>query len=125
MNAAAEFPHVLVVDDNQDAAEVLALLIEMEGFTVATAGTLAQGREQIARQRPDMILLDLNLPDGSGMNLLEEIKSDQATATINVVVLSGMVEARIKERAQLLGASAVLVKPLTHEQLTSVLCLAR
>lgn len=121
MNAAAELPHVLVVDDNIDAADVLALLIESDGFTAATARTLAQGREQIACRRPGMVILDLNLPDGSGLDLLRAIKSDPATAAIDVVMLSGMADARFKEQAHLAGASAFLVKPLSGEQLTGLL----
>ena len=118
---AAHFLHALVVDDNPDAAELLALLIEEQGFTTAIARTLSQGREEIDRQRPDIVFLDLNLPDGSGMGLLDEIKSDQVTAGIRVAVLSGMTDAKLKEQAHLLGASAFLVKPLGHDQLVDVL----
>ena len=121
MNADFELPHVLVVDDNLDATEVLALLIEVENFTAATARTLALAREEIARRPPRLIFLDLNLPDGSGMNLLADVKADQHTAGIQVVMLSGMLDPRLKEQAHLLGASAFFTKPLAHEQLTAVL----
>src|SRR5437868_15249970 len=125
MNSVSDRRHVLVVDDNLDAAEVLAMLAEVEGFTAATACTLAQARERIAAQRPSVIVLDLNLPDGSGLNLLAEVKNDQQTAGIGVVILSGMADERLKEEAHLLGASAVFVKPLGPEQLTALLDTAR
>lgn len=121
MSTDAHLPHVLVVDDNLDATEVLALLIEVENCTAATARTLALAREQIARQPPHLIFLDLNLPDGSGMNLLADVKGDPRTAGIQVVMLSGMPDPRFKEQASLLGASAFFAKPLAHEQLTAVL----
>lgn len=121
MNPASEFPHVLVVDDNVDAAEVLALLIETEGFTTSTARTLAAAREQMAAARPDIVLLDLNLPDGSGMSLLADIKADQHTAGVQVVVLSGMLDDKVREQAHLLGAAAFLLKPFEHDQLSRVL----
>ena len=64
-------PHVLVIDDDSDAAETMAMLIASEGFTVATAGSLRDARRQMALQEPDIVLLDLMLPDGSGMELFE------------------------------------------------------
>lgn len=125
MSPAADLPHVLVVDDNPDAAEVLALLICAEGFSTATARTVAQAREQIARQLPRMLFLDLHLPDGSGMDLLAELKADQLSAGIEVVLLSGLMEEALKEQAHLLGASAFLLKPLDHDRLTALLARAR
>ena len=67
-------PHALLVDDDSDAAETMAMLIANEGFTVATAGSLRDARRQIALQEPDIILLDLMLPDGSGMELFNDVK---------------------------------------------------
>ncbi len=124
MTPSSELPHVLVIDDNQDATEVLAMLIEIEGWTVATARTLAQGRAQVDRRRPDLVLLDLNLPDGSGMKLLSELKADPATAAIPVVILSGMLDIRVKEETQHLGAADFLAKPFAQERLSRVLQLA-
>lgn len=125
MNADSDTPQVLVVDDNLDAAEVLALLIEVEGFATATARTLAQAREQIADQPPRLILLDVNLPDGNGLSLLADVKAEQRTADIEVVMLSGMMDARLQEEAHLLGASAFVTKPLAHEQLAALLAALR
>lgn len=125
MNATAQHPHILIVDDNEDATEVLALLIETDGFTAATACSLAEARAEVTRQRPALILLDLNLPDGSGMRLLAQLKADPATAAIHVVILSGMMEDHFKREAQALGALSFLVKPIGHEELTRVLDLAR
>ena len=66
--------HALVVDDDLDSAETLALLIADEGFTVATAGNLRDARRQIALQEPDVVLADIVLPDGSGMDLVDDAK---------------------------------------------------
>ncbi len=125
MNATAEFSHVLVVDDNLDAAEVLALLIETEGFTASVARNLATARGEVRARRPAIVLLDLNLPDGSGLALLSEIKSDPQTARVQVVVLSGMLDDKVMAQARALGACAFLVKPFEHDQLSQVLQLAQ
>lgn len=121
MNTAVDLPLVLVVDDNMDASEVLALLIETEGFAATTARTLAQARESVALQLPRLIFLDLNLPDGSGLQLLADVKADPRSAGIRVAMLSGMIDDRVREQAHRLGASDYLVKPLGHEQLTALL----
>ncbi|MCF8203604.1 MAG: response regulator [Methylotenera sp.] len=125
MNATAEFSHVLVVDDNLDAAEVLALLIETEGFTASVARNLATARGEVRARRPAIVLLDLNLPDGNGLALLSEIKSDPQTARVQVVVLSGMLDDKVMAQARALGACAFLVKPFEHDQLSQVLQLAQ
>ena len=66
-------PHALVVDDEADAAEMMAALIATEGYTAATAGSLRDARRQMALQVPDVVLLDLVLPDGSGIELVDEV----------------------------------------------------
>ncbi|RZJ09538.1 MAG: response regulator [Rubrivivax sp.] len=121
----ADFSHVLIVDDNQDASEALALLIETEGFTTATARTLREARERLLAQKPRVMLLDINLPDGNGLSLLAEVKNDVKTADIHVVMLSGFVDDRLKEEAHLLGAAAFLLKPFEHVQLMALLDSAR
>lgn len=121
MNPPAPGAHVLVVDDNADAAEVLALLIETEGFEVSTAGTLAEARALIASHRPAIVLLDLHLPDGSGLALLAELKTDPATAGTRVIVLSGLLGDEVQAQARALGAEGFLAKPFGHETLSRAL----
>ena len=59
-------PHALIVDDESDTSETLAMLIATQGFTVATAGSLRDARRQMVLQEPDILLLDLMLPDDGG-----------------------------------------------------------
>ena len=79
-------PHVLVIEDDIDSAEPLAELISAKGFTVATATTLRDARRQMALQVPDLILLDLVLPDGNGLELLETTRDMPHT---EVVLITG------------------------------------
>ena len=60
-------PHALLVDDHADTLEALSALVRAEGFTVSTAPTIDRARAELTRQKPDVVLVDLNLPDGSGM----------------------------------------------------------
>ena len=111
-------PHALVVDDEPDSAETMAMLIASEGFTVATAGSLRDARRQLALQEPDIVLLDLMLPDGNGMELLNEAKGMSNT---DVVLMTGQASLDTSIQALRLGAADYLVKPMSLKQLKGVL----
>ena len=111
-------PHALVVDDEADAAETMATLIATEGFTVATAGSLRDARRQLALQEPDIVLLDLMLPDGSGMQLFEDAK---ALSNTEVVLITGHASLETSIQALRLGAADYLVKPVNVKQLSGIL----
>ena len=115
-------PHALVVDDEADAAEMMAALIAEEGFSVATAGSLRDARRQMALQTPDVVLLDLMLPDGSGMQLVDEIK---ALGQAEVVLITGHASLESSVQALRMGAADYLVKPLNMKQLAGILSRVR
>jgi len=110
--------HALVVDDDSDSAETMAMLIANEGFTVATAGSLREARRQLALQEPDIVLLDLVLPDGSGMELFNDAK---VLPNIEVVLITGHASLDTSIQALRLGAADYLVKPMSLKQLQGVL----
>ncbi|MFG6465703.1 sigma-54-dependent transcriptional regulator [Roseateles sp. BYS87W] len=111
-------PHALVVDDDPDAAASLRDLIAGERFTVAVAHTLREARAQIALQQPDILLLDLRLPDGNGMELLAD---PQLVADSEVVLCTGHANLETSIQALRLGAADYLVKPINLKQLQGVL----
>ncbi len=65
--------HALIVDDSASTLESLEQLVKLEGFTTATAATMDQARVELSKQPPDVVLVDLNLPDGSGLSLFDSI----------------------------------------------------
>jgi len=111
-------PHALLVDDDGDAAETMAMLIASEGFTVATAGSLRDARRQMVLQEPDIVLLDLMLPDGSGMELISEVKQ---LPNAELVLITGHASLDTSIQALRLGAADYLVKPMSLKQLQGVL----
>jgi two-component system, NtrC family, response regulator AtoC len=111
-------PHALVVDDDADSAEMMAVLIANEGFTVATAGSLLDARRQMSLQEPDVVLLDLMLPDGNGMQLISDAKAGGNT---EVVLITGHASLETSVQAFRLGVADYLVKPLNIKQLQGVL----
>jgi DNA-binding NtrC family response regulator len=110
--------HVLIVDDDANTREALAALASHEGFTVATAGTLADARIQLVRQRPDVVLMDLKLPDGSGIDLFEDLEDRNNVETI---LITGHASVESAIEALRLGASDYLTKPINFQRLKAVL----
>ncbi len=111
-------PHALVVDDDIDSAQSLRELIAGEKFTVAVAHNLRDARRQLSLQQPDILLLDLRLPDGSGMDLLAD---PQLVANSEVVLCTGHANLETSIQALRLGAADYLVKPINLKQLQGVL----
>ena len=111
-------PHVLIVDDDVNAASTLTELVANEGFTTSTANSLQEGRRQMAIHRPDVLLLDLVLPDGSGMDLIQDVES---RATTEIVLITGHASMESSIEALRLGAADYLIKPINLTQLHGIL----
>jgi DNA-binding NtrC family response regulator len=111
-------PHVLIVDDDIDSADTLRELIVAPSFTVALAHTLRDARKQIALQQPDLVLLDLKLPDGNGMDLFAD---PQLVANSEVVLITGHASLDTSIQALRLGAADYIVKPVNLRHLQGLL----
>jgi DNA-binding NtrC family response regulator len=97
---------------------MMSALVSHQGFTVATAPSLQDARRQLALQPPDLVFLDLRLPDGSGMDLFE---TKDLLAASEVVLITAHASLDTSVQALRLGAADYLVKPITAPQLASVL----
>jgi CheY-like chemotaxis protein len=102
-------PHLLVVEDDEDVAHCLRLGLDRKGFAVDVALTAAAAQECLQRRLSDVILLDVDLPDLSGLELCRQLKAGPQTAHIPIVFCSGNDDART--RALLLGAADFFEKP--------------
>ena len=110
--------HVLIVDDDSNARAALAELVAAEGFTAALANDLREARIQLTRQRPDVVLIDLKLPDGSGTDLFESIDTP---ATTEIILMTGHASVETAVEAMRLGAADYLTKPLNLQRVKAVL----
>ena len=110
--------HALIVEDDADSAETMAALISAQGFTVAIARTMRDARRQIVLQLPDLVLLDLQLPDGSGMDLFQDA---QLVADSEIVLITGHASLESSIQALRMGAADYLVKPINMKQLQGIL----
>jgi PAS domain S-box-containing protein len=107
---------ILVVDDEPDIAGLIRRYLERGGYHVLVAHDAATALETARRERPDLMTLDVNLPDTDGFTLLEWLKADSATAAIPVIMLSVLEDAG---RGLLMGAVDYLRKPVDESALLS------
>lgn len=110
--------HALIVDDDTTFRLGLAEVVGREGFTVATAGSLEEARAAIERQTPDVLLTDLQLPDGDGMELLQEAPASGAP---EVILITGHASLETAVEALRRGATDYLSKPVDLARVKMVL----
>jgi len=106
---------LLVIDDEPEIRESLETLLSMEGYAVETAADARSGAERIERKTYDLVLLDVMLPDRSGLDLLEEIRSAHPSLPIVMITAYGSVETAVQAMRR--GASNYITKPWDNERL--------
>jgi two-component system, NtrC family, nitrogen regulation response regulator NtrX len=107
---------ILVVDDEADIRELVQEILTEEGYTVGVAGTAAEARAACASQHPDLVLLDIWMPDTDGITLLREWQQTLG-ATLSVVMMSGHGTVETAVEATRLGALDYVEKPLSLAKL--------
>jgi len=117
---------ILIADDSRFQVELLSKPLKALGFEVVSALDALQAWMTALRVTPDAIVLDINMPGGSGIEVLRRLRISTKTQHIPVIVVSGSVEPSIEELARSLGANDFLRKPVDTGQLCdalSCLCL--
>jgi DNA-binding response OmpR family regulator len=110
---------ILVVDDEMEIRAFFTRYLQKKGFEVQTAGNLADGRILLNEIKPTLIFLDINLPDGNGLDELEELKKGKLSD--NVIMMSANDNREVIERAEGLGAFDFLSKPFNLVRLEQVI----
>jgi len=108
----------LLVDDDPEALDWLSELAKAEGFSVSQADSLRGARIHLSRLQPDLLLTDLQLPDGKGMDLVTDLETRDST---EVVLITGHASVESAVEALRLGATDYLVKPVDVERLKAIL----
>jgi len=103
---------VLVVEDNQVNLELVVALLEAEDCTVISAGTGEEGIRRALQERPDLIFMDIQLPEATGYEVTRRLKQEPATARIPVVALTAQAMKGDRERALAAGCDEYCPKPL-------------
>ncbi len=108
---------ILVIEDHDDQRAIAAVFLEHFGFVVDTAASADAGLELARAQRPDLVVLDLMMPDVDGPTAFERLRADPATAGVPVVAFSGYTDLFA---GRLTGYAAVLPKTAGLEKLLAV-----
>lgn len=101
---------ILLVDDNEQERRLLEAYLAVFGCRIQTAADAASGLASLKQSPPDLVVLDLLLPDASGFSVIEQMKATPALAQVPVLVVSGMAEVQDRVRALELGADDFIVK---------------
>jgi DNA-binding response OmpR family regulator len=102
-------PLILVVDDDRMTLFIVETFLRNEGYRVETVGTVKDALADILRRQPDLVLLDMELPDGHGSELVQLLQAHEIT--IPIVVMTAARDAR--DWAERIGAAAYVSKPLS------------
>lgn len=106
---------ILTVDDDPKITGILKRFLTARGYEVETAGNAAEAVERAASFGPGLILLDVRLPDKSGLDVLKAVKKQHPRTA--VVMLTGILEESVAEEALRLGATRYLTKPFSLDYL--------
>ncbi len=111
---------VLVVDDNVDAADAIATLLQFSGYAIEVAHDPEAALAAAARTQPDLVLLDIGLPGMTGYEVAQRIRDSVGGRRTKIVALTGYGQEQDNEQAKAAGFAAYLVKPVDADQLTAL-----
>jgi PAS domain S-box-containing protein len=112
---------VLVVDDNRDAAESLAMILSLSGTQVSVALSGPQALEQLRSFQPDIVLTDIGMPGMDGYEVARRIRAEPGSGDLMLIALTGWGQAEDRERAMREGFDEHLTKPVDPEELEKLL----
>ncbi len=110
---------ILIIDDEKEFAGTLCQRLQLRGYEVAEAYSGAEGIEELGRFLPQLVLLDLKMPDMSGLDLLKAIRD--SWPAVRTVMLTGHGSGRAAEEALRLGAEKCLMKPVELAELLALI----
>jgi DNA-binding response OmpR family regulator len=108
---------VLVVDDDPDVCDLVTYKLEQSGFDVRRASDGDGALREVAKQIPDLVLLDIMMPGISGLEVLQRWRGNAATAAMPVIMLTAKAQENDVERGFELGADDYVVKPFSPREL--------
>ena len=117
MSAVENPVRILVVDDSEQVRRLLRDLLTPSGYSVTECANGTRALERIGAEAPDLVLIDLELPDINGHEILQSIRSNPATRLMPVIVLTGMATTGEKMRAYAEGVTDFLAKPFSTDEL--------
>lgn len=108
---------VLIVDDDKTTVTLLQTLLELDGFEIRTVGLGSKVLSTVVEFEPDVILLDYNLSDMEGIDVLRDLRNHEDYADLPVVMTSGL---DVADKVTAAGANKFLIKPFEPEELPAI-----
>lgn len=102
---------ILIVDDEKKIRDLISFRLEYKGYQVANAGDGGEALEKIKNDKPDLIVLDIMMPDMTGYEVCEQIKKDASLKSIKVILLTAKGRKIDEEEGYKVGADAFMTKP--------------
>ena len=110
---------ILIIEDNSDTAKILSLRLSAEGFETYSAPDALLGIQEAHAFKPDLILVDLMLPGGGGLEVISRLQMSVRTNRTPIIVVTGMAGREIKENVLKCGVAAFVPKPFEFPELLS------
>jgi CheY-like chemotaxis protein len=108
---------ILIVDDNPDSVTIMQTILENRGYQISTATTGAEALARIKEDGADLVLLDVMMPEMSGLEVLQRIKDDSATGLLPVILVTAKTHDEDVLSGYQYGADYYITKPFTAKQL--------
>ena len=118
--ASVRAPHVLLVEDHEDTRLLYVEYLQFEGFRATAVADGASALRAAHADRPDLVIMDLKMPDMDGFSVLDTLKRDDHLRTIPVVILTGNVAPHVRRRALEMGSAEFVSKPCLPNDLADV-----
>ncbi len=112
---------ILLIDDQPDFVELITLRLEANQYEVMTASDGQEGFDKALSEQPDLILLDIMMPQKNGFEVLPQLKQHAQARLIPVIMLTAKAETRSMSKSQKLGATDYLIKPVDTKELLAAI----
>lgn len=112
---------ILVVDDDSMAVRMIGFILKKTGHECLGAFSGAQGIQMLKSEKPDLVLLDVEMPGENGLDVLEAIRGDSDISDAKVCLMSGTMTDALRVRAEKLGAVGSISKPVSAPELMEIL----
>src|SRR4051812_35115422 len=110
-------PTALIVEDEPEANQLLSMLVQLRGYQTDSAFTGSEALEMVGRVRPDIVFLDLMLPDINGYDVCRALKGSRPTSAIPVVMVTARLASENRAQGFRVGATDYIPKPYTPDQI--------
>jgi CheY-like chemotaxis protein len=111
-------PKIMLAEDDQTMVTLLETLLGMEGYQVVSLNVNDDIFESVRHDQPDVLLLDVNLPNANGLEVLDQVRSDDETKDLKIVMASGL---NLEDECLQHGANGFLLKPYMPDDLLNLL----